>query len=194
MLRTAGSEDAKHVIDVLVEAFAQDRLWSWVFPERGQRSTLGPYIFGHYVDQALDSGTVTLAGDVGAAVWLAGNPTGGDTDGTDRSEALAVFGEAMSRLDMLTARMEERHPDHPHWYLPFIGVLPAGRGTGVGNALLRHGLQRCDSQGVGAYLEATSERSRALYERHEFVAQAHPIRLPDGPKIYPMWREHHDED
>ena len=38
-----------------------------------------------------------------------------------------------------------------------------------------------------AYLEATSEQNRRLYERHGFVATAE-LRLPDGPSLWAMWR------
>lgn len=40
-----------------------------------------------------------------------------------------------------------------------------------------------------AYLEASSERSKALYERlgWEFTGEA--VRLPGGPLMWPMWRK-----
>jgi len=54
--------------------------------------------------------------------------------------------------------------------------------------MLRHATGRCDADGQPAYLEATSEHNRRLYERHGFVVTA-PIVLPDGPTAYAMWRE-----
>jgi hypothetical protein len=41
-------------------------------------------------------------------------------------------------------------------------------------------LQRCDRDGMPAYLEATSDRNRALYESHGFQARD-DIPLPGGP-------------
>jgi hypothetical protein len=50
-------------------------------------------------------------------------------------------------------------------------------------------LERCDSEGVPAYLEATSARNRTLYRRHGFEDQK-ALNLPDGgPPMYPMWRQ-----
>jgi hypothetical protein len=49
-------------------------------------------------------------------------------------------------------------------------------------------LTRCDDEGMPAYLEATTERNRALYERHGFVALG-PLELPGGPTMQAMWRE-----
>ena len=46
---------------------------------------------------------------------------------------------------------------------------------------MRPVLERCDREGVPAYLEASSERSMRLYERlgWEFTGEA--VRLPEGP-------------
>lgn len=49
-------------------------------------------------------------------------------------------------------------------------------------------LPRCDATGTPAYLEATSQGNRRLYQRHGF-AVAGEITLPRGPALWPMWRE-----
>ncbi|MGB0096249.1 MAG: GNAT family N-acetyltransferase, partial [Solirubrobacteraceae bacterium] len=59
---------------------------------------------------------------------------------------------------------------------------------GIGSALMKPMLDRCDRDGMPAYLEATSERNRRLYLRHGFDVTGE-IRLPDGPSMWPMWRE-----
>lgn len=41
---------------------------------------------------------------------------------------------------------------------------------------------------VPVYLEASTPRNRALYERHGFRDHGEPIPLPDGPRLQPMWR------
>ena len=56
----------------------------------------------------------------------------------------------------------------PHYYFADIGVAPRVQGTGIGSALMRPTLERCDAQGLSAYLEASSERNAALYERLGF--------------------------
>lgn len=50
-------------------------------------------------------------------------------------------------------------------------------------------LERCDRDGVPAYLEASSARSRRLYERLGFTFMGTTVDLPDGPAMWPMWRE-----
>jgi RimJ/RimL family protein N-acetyltransferase len=40
---------------------------------------------------------------------------------------------------------------------------------------------------VAAYLEASNENSRRLYERHGFIVQRE-LPIPDGPSMWTMWR------
>ncbi len=85
--------------------------------------------------------------------------------------------------------IERRHPKTPHWYLPMIGVAPHARGRGLGSTLLTRMLDRCDADGTPAYLEASSEKNRPLYERHGFVVTDEWRYAPDAPPLWPMWRE-----
>ncbi|MHA6617430.1 hypothetical protein [Pseudonocardia sp. DLS-67] len=98
--------------------------------------------------------------------------------------------DELARLRTFTELTEARHPaGTAHLYLVFPGVVPEAQGRGPGGALLRRRLARADAEGLPAYLEASSQRSRAPYVRHGFRdLGAEPIRLPDGPAIWPMWR------
>jgi GNAT superfamily N-acetyltransferase len=69
-----------------------------------------------------------------------------------------------------------------------MGVVGGRQGAGLGSALLRHRLARADADGLPAYLEASSPRSRALYLRHGFEDLGEPVRVADSPPLYPMWR------
>jgi GNAT superfamily N-acetyltransferase len=101
-----------------------------------------------------------------------------------------VFGRRLRRAGRLQARLNRHHPQEPHWYLLYHAVLPERRGHGVGSQLLQPVLDRCDAQGVGAYLEATSEANRHLYLRHRFADQDPPLTAPGhGPLLHPMWRQ-----
>jgi GNAT superfamily N-acetyltransferase len=96
---------------------------------------------------------------------------------------------ATPRILQALSTIEAKHPHEPHYYLQFAGVEPDRQGQGIGSQLLRPVLERCDREGVPAYLEATSERNVALYERHGF-ALVDKISLPHGgPPLWRMWRE-----
>ena len=49
-----------------------------------------------------------------------------------------------------------------------IGVHPDTQGQGLGSTLMRPTLDRCDREGLPAYIEASNERSAALYARLGF--------------------------
>jgi hypothetical protein len=53
---------------------------------------------------------------------------------------------------------------------------------------MRPRLERCDAEGIAAYLNAGSTRSRDLYLRHGFEV-VEEFRLPfGGPPLWRMWR------
>ena len=83
--------------------------------------------------------------------------------------------------------MEEAHPEEPHWYLMVIGSDPSVRGAGFGQALMHSRLDRCDGERAPAYLEASKEELLPYYSRFGFE-QIGEIQIPDGPKMWPMWR------
>jgi ribosomal protein S18 acetylase RimI-like enzyme len=83
-------------------------------------------------------------------------------------EFARVFGARLPLAMALITLMEHPHLREPHVYIPYLGVAPRSQGQGLGTALLRGTLDRCDGKRLPAYLEATSERNVALYERLGF--------------------------
>jgi hypothetical protein len=58
----------------------------------------------------------------------------------------------------------------------------------VGSALLTPVLARVYADRMPAYLESSNERNIALCGRHGFEVTSE-LALPNGPRIWPMWRE-----
>ena len=85
--------------------------------------------------------------------------------------------------------VEKAHPPAPpHWYLATLGTEPAAQGRGLGTAVLTPVLEQCDRDGVAAYLECSKERNVDYYARFGFRATGE-LRLPRGPRVWPMWRD-----
>jgi ribosomal protein S18 acetylase RimI-like enzyme len=109
-------------------------------------------------------------------------------------------GEALERVfhdtakpehlaDLLSTfeKMEQWHPEEPHWYLPIIGVEPNAQGKGLGAELMRHAVARCDQERALAYLESSNPRNISLYRRHGFEVMGE-IRVGAAPLVTPMLR------
>ena len=98
-----------------------------------------------------------------------------------------ALGPRLPRARRLQRLFEDNHPLEPHYYIRYLGVASRFQGQGLGTALLRATFDRCDRESVPAYLEASSERSAALYERLGFVHLGE-LQVPDGPQFWPMRR------
>ena len=84
-------------------------------------------------------------------------------------------------------RLMALHPKEAHWYLGVLGTDPKHQNRGIGSALLRPVLARCDGGGDAAYLEASRPENVPYYERHGFEVVGE-FQLPKGP---PVWRMLH---
>ncbi len=188
-IRPAEADDREAVAQLIGDAFMDDPVSCWVFPDERRRREIHPPFFAVFLDLALRHGWVDVTDDhSAAALWL---PVPGEEPQEDVAERLAeVAGD--ERGGIVGQLTDAVHPAEPHYYLPIIGVHPSRQGTGLGRALLTHVTDRCDREGMPAYLEASNTRSKALYERLGFVFTGTTVDLPGGPSMWPMWREPRD--
>ena len=101
---------------------------------------------------------------------------------------LQSFGRHTARALRFLDLVEKKHPVEPHWYLGVLGTGPAHQGRGVGAALLQPVLEKCDREGIPAYLESSKATNIGYYERFGFAVTGE-ITLRDGPTVWPMWRD-----
>lgn len=186
--RTARAHDEPRLLATLTVAFADDAPVRWLYPDAERHLRHFPEFVRAFGGRALELGTAYHVEDfAGCALWLA---PGEQPDEEQLAEVVArsIPPHRHEEVFALFEAMGHIHPSAPHWYLPLIGVDAASQGRGLGSALLRHTLDECDRDGLPAYLEATSPRNVALYERHGFRRLA-PLRIATCPPITPMWRE-----
>jgi ribosomal protein S18 acetylase RimI-like enzyme len=189
--------DPADVMPTLLVAFADDPGMRWLYPDDGTYERALPEVVLLAAGAAFDAGTVDVAeGGTAVAIW---DPPGSDRDPQEVGAAWAAHFQVhvdAARLGDVFAwgeQMGRCHPTEPHWYLATIGVTPEHQGRGHGAALLRAGLDRCDRDGLPAYLESGNPRNRTLYERHGFEV-IDEIRIADSPPIWPMLRSPHPVD
>jgi len=169
------SEQAR-AIATLVSAFTDDPVERWLFPETQAYLTHFPKFVAAFGGQAFRDETVWMLGEFSAvALWLA---PGSEPDGEAIVNALSESVSPEKRQDSFAVleKMDQCHPEYPHWYLPWLGVNRAMRGGGLGGELLKRCLVMVDESHLPTYLETPNPRTVPLYERHGFhtidVAQA----------------------
>lgn len=101
---------------------------------------------------------------------------------------LSIFGGTILRVLNTTDRMEKIHPHEPHWYLQTIGTDPKFQGKGYGGVIMRDRLAAVDAVHMPCYLESSKDTNIPIYQSFGFEVTGE-IQVPDGPKIWPMWRK-----
>jgi ribosomal protein S18 acetylase RimI-like enzyme len=187
-------QDLPAVARSLARAFERDPHFCWIVRDERTRLERLERSFRTFIDRLWlrHDESYTHQQLIGAALW---EPPGAWQVGLltqirlGPATALALRGDTPRLLRALNF-IERKHPRQPeHWYLPMIGVTTAWQGRGYGAALLRPILDRCDREQVPAYLEASTPRNRALYERHGFEVVEECRYAKDGPPMWMMWRE-----
>lgn len=193
MTRTVTTADVPAVARALAAAFLDDPQMRWVFRDDARRLAQLERGYPVFLARAWLPHGEAFTDDArsGAAVWVRpGEWHLGPLAQLRMLPAVARIARGdLARLMKVSTFLERRHPRRAHWYLPMVGVAPAGQGRGLGAALMRPVLDRCDAEGVPAYLEASSARSRPLYERLGFVVTDELRYAADGPPLWAMWRE-----
>jgi GNAT superfamily N-acetyltransferase len=190
----ATGDDQDGVADALASAFAADPVFGWILAGRSPIEGRLRRFFAAELreDFRTDDHEVYRAADhSGAAVWkgIDGWKTPTWSIVRQAPSLITVFELRILRALRVLEAMEHAHPELPHYYLQTLGTRREAQSHGVGSAVLAPMLERCDREGVPAYLESSNLRNVPFYARHGFEAQG-VVPLPDGaPPITRMWRE-----
>jgi GNAT superfamily N-acetyltransferase len=192
---TAERSDVGQMSVVLARAFYDDPVMSWMVPDDRTRLKALTRAFAglarpHFLSRR-GSEVGRRDGAVGAAtLWdPPGQRKGSWLEELSMMPAMLwAFRSRVPATVRVMELMEKNHPEEPHWYLMAIGSDPAVRGAGFGQVLMRSRLDRCDVEGVPAYLENSNPKNESYYLRFGFEVTGE-IKLPEGgPSMWPMWR------
>lgn len=197
-IRSATPADRSMLADSLASAFSQDPLMSWIASVAG-----GPTLqqrLRHFMDAFLkinlakpDHLVFTSEDATGAAIWQA--PDKWKVPPTELVRALpAMVRTFRHRVPAMVGALntiEKVHPKEPHYYLEVLGTRIDTQSKGVGSAVINAVLERCDEEGVPAYLESSNPRNVPFYARHGFETrqELHMGKDDSGPLVTLMWRE-----
>lgn len=203
--RVVAPGEVAAVARMLARAFDDDPyMCFWLPSPRGRQARL------RWFFQALLSGLILPAGEAvvtpdldSAALWAPpgvqgalgafSKPAGGaQVDAADLARLLRVL-LPLGRRAFVGERaglaaIARAHPRTPHFYLLVVGTEPTRQGRGLGSTVLAPVLERCDAQGLPAYLESSKERNLSLYRRHGFEVTDEVLVGPGGPRLWCMLR------
>jgi len=182
--RPAAAADVSRLAQALAEAFYDDPVFGWLMPdEERRRERLRRFYFVELRHIGLGRGDAWTCDELAGAA-ISAPPGAWRVPLRTVLMQGSLFGAHAARAARLLGAVERRHLREPHHYFAHIGVAPAAQGRGLGSRLMRPTLDRCDRDGLPAYLEASSERSAALYARLGFrlvrelrVGASPPLRL-----------------
>ncbi len=193
-VRRGTEDDHEAAAEALALAFADDPAWAHLIPDDGARAERLLTFFTAEVRNLVPEHRELWVTDDGAGAAIWGRPGRWRVPfrRTIRPlpQLVEVFGRRLGLATWAQLRLERHHPRSPeHWYLHYLAVEPRRQGRGRGAALLAPMLELCDRERTPAYLEASTERNRALYERHGFaLTDSFPMPAA-GPPIDEMWRD-----
>lgn len=196
MIRPAATSDRATLTDSMASAFSEDPLFRW-FAGAGENEPVEAklrVVFGAFIklELARDDHLVFASEDgVGVAIWKHPNRWKMRTGDMFRvlPAMIRAFGTKTPRMMGALNTIEKVHPADEHYYLEALGTSQQMQSRGVGSAVLGHMLERCDAEGMPAYLESSNPQNVPFYARHGFK-EAGEIALGKGaPTVTAMWRD-----
>ncbi len=184
------------VTATLTSAFNQDPVMNWFVRQDERHDEVLASLIEHMLGQYMEGGWAIAAED-GSCATLWSRP-GASAAGMGIIDQIAMLPRILRtctfrrlpRVLKVMSALDEHHPHEPdHFYLFMIGVHADHQGQGLGSTILAKALETVDAEGMPAYLENSNPKNMPLYERHGFKVMNEIKFEPDGPPLWPMWRE-----
>lgn len=186
-IRPARPEERKDVADILADAFAEDPVVKWIYPQPGYAaysfettlSAFGPDE-GMLIDESKQCACLFIRpGRSFPNVIKAGAIFTG----------LRRFGiPPLWRSLQFLNSIEKRHYQLPHLYIFAIGCRRSAHGTGLGSAMMKHVIARETPEGVPLYLENSNPKNDVFYRKFGYEEQEVFYPARNGPLMKTMLR------
>jgi GNAT superfamily N-acetyltransferase len=195
--RLATRDDIDGIAAAMARAFVDYPAMTYLIPDPKTRAERLPEYFALFLDKVWpgEYGEIrTTDGYAGASLWASPGhwklPTKSVLRMVPGMLRIAGLRSLMRAMKVLNAA-EKLHPKEPHWYLELLGTDPPMQRKGVGAALMQEVLDRCDREGLPAYLETQTFDNVAYYRHHGFEVRDEKTfgKGDDSVTFWFMWRE-----
>lgn len=176
------------VAKVLAAAYAEDPIHIWAMPRAATRLADATMFFTFYFRRMRQYGWDVFATIDRSAVSVACLVRKGN--GVYRGEVrnLPTLVRKLSSVNDYFQWIEAFRPNADHYYIEFIGCLPAQRSQGRGSVLLGNILEIADRDGLPVWSWSSNPRNLMFYQRHGFQTEGKLQRDGGTPAVTWLWR------
>ena len=182
-IRTATKADAPWLTRVLTEAFFDDPVARWLFPDSGHRRHALPAFLRAHTDMSISHECAYTTDDLGGVALAA--PSTALTPAWHR-RLRATAGASAPALDTIAALEQNRMPRGQFGFVMFIGVSPSYRGQQLATRIVERVSADFAAQGLPQYCETSSLGGFRTVTRAGYHPLGAEIQLPHGPSLQPM--------
>jgi ribosomal protein S18 acetylase RimI-like enzyme len=187
-VRPAVPEEVPALARVLARGFVDDPIMRWTVPAEDHLERVRVFFEVFDLRTAAEGWLWTVDDGAGAALWV---PPGTEAEFDEMTFSLEdvvreMLGDLNERYDEFWGWAEGMRPAEPHWYLDHIAVDPARQGSGLGGALVAHGLALAEAAGMPAFLNTARVGNVRFYERRGFEVIESSDAPGGGPRIWFM--------
>jgi ribosomal protein S18 acetylase RimI-like enzyme len=177
--------DVDRAAQVISQAFVDDPLTSFMFPNKATRVKTLHTFSRIYSEINIRNGRGHGVGEpvLGVAFWKF--PTQEDLSISVKSVVkflpllFSMYPIGYWRARAILSRIETLHKKYaaePHFYLDNLAVLPSARGRGLASKLIRPILEMADAHKSVAYTDTVTQANVPLYEHFGFqCVEASPV-------------------
>ena len=172
---------------VLGQGFVTEPMLQWSLGTHGDVARRFTEYFEYFNETFARLGMLWEAGRArGAAVWIPADADAAFKEALDasRSSIHTLTSDGGRRYDAYWEWVSARIPDERLWHLDSVAVEAGSRGTGVGTALIRFGLELARAENIGACLETGTPTNVPYYEHLGFRINFHADAPRGGPHIW----------
>jgi GNAT superfamily N-acetyltransferase len=190
MTEPARFDDMPAIRALLAEAYADDPLSEWIFPDADTRPHACAAWYGLFAEQYVRGAQATLVREgarvAAVALWRMPGDRPLSSDGVPGIAGLMTALVGRQRAGEIGDGLHavgSVQPSEPHAYLNFLAVAAARRRTGLGRLVLQPMVEAARRAELFVHLETTNPANHTFYEALGFRETARVGVGADGPAL-----------